>query len=60
MSTAAKLTLAGTSAMAVGIVFFVHYSQKAEKTVSVLCCLVTIYLASLHPMRSLHGLLTVC
>jgi len=35
MSTAAKLTLAGTSAMAVGIVFFVHYAQKNEKAVSI-------------------------
>ncbi|KAL8789452.1 MAG: hypothetical protein Q9195_006818 [Heterodermia aff. obscurata] len=31
MSRAAKLTLAGTSAMAVGIVYFVHFQQKAEK-----------------------------
>lgn len=35
MSTAAKLTLAGTSAAAVGIVFFVHYAQKNEKAVSI-------------------------
>ncbi|MCJ1299465.1 hypothetical protein MMC08_002257 [Hypocenomyce scalaris] len=31
MSRAAKLTLAGTSLMAAGIVVFVHYSQQAEK-----------------------------
>ncbi|KAI9855478.1 MAG: hypothetical protein M1824_006074 [Vezdaea acicularis] len=31
MSRAAKLTLAGTSAMAAGIVIFVHYAQRAEK-----------------------------
>ncbi|MCJ1257131.1 hypothetical protein MMC24_004956 [Lignoscripta atroalba] len=31
MSRAAKLTLAGTSAMATSIVVFVHYSQQAEK-----------------------------
>lgn len=34
MSRAAKLTLAGTSAMAAGIVIFVHYAQRAEKAVS--------------------------
>ena len=33
MSRAAKLTLAGTSLFAIGTVFFVHYSQQAEKTV---------------------------
>ncbi|KAI9758704.1 MAG: hypothetical protein M4579_002879 [Chaenotheca gracillima] len=31
MSRASKLTLAGTSAMAVGIVIFVHYGQKADQ-----------------------------
>ncbi|MCJ1466531.1 hypothetical protein MMC07_005151 [Pseudocyphellaria aurata] len=31
MSRAAKLTLAGTSLGAVGIVVFVHWAQKAEK-----------------------------
>ncbi|KAK5278838.1 hypothetical protein BJ546DRAFT_855984 [Cryomyces antarcticus] len=31
MSTAAKLTLAGTTAGAIGIVIFVHYAQRAEK-----------------------------
>ncbi|KAG7006924.1 hypothetical protein G7Y79_00012g032600 [Physcia stellaris] len=31
MSRAAKLTLAGTSAMAAGIVYFVHFQQKSEK-----------------------------
>ncbi|MCJ1353009.1 MAG: hypothetical protein MMC33_002993 [Icmadophila ericetorum] len=31
MSRAAKLTLAGTSAMAIGIVVFVHYAQQSEK-----------------------------
>jgi hypothetical protein len=34
MSKAAKLTLASTTAMAAGIVLFVHYSQQAEKAVS--------------------------
>ena len=34
MSRAAKLTLAGTSAMAVSIVYFVHFQQKSEKAVS--------------------------
>ena len=33
MSRASKLTLAGTSCMAVGIVVFVHFAQKAEKAV---------------------------
>ena len=33
MSRASKLTLAATSLGAVGIVIFVHYSQRAEKTV---------------------------
>ena len=33
MSRAAKLTLAGTSAMAAGIVVFVHYAQRSEKAV---------------------------
>ena len=33
MSRAAKLTLAGTSAMAASIVLFVHYTQRAEKAV---------------------------
>ncbi|KAI9762078.1 MAG: hypothetical protein M1840_001487 [Geoglossum simile] len=31
MSRAAKLTLAGTTAVAAGIVVFVHYAQQAEK-----------------------------
>ncbi|KAF2662612.1 cytochrome c oxidase assembly protein [Lophiostoma macrostomum CBS 122681] len=31
MSRASKLTLLGTSLGAVGIVIFVHYSQRAEK-----------------------------
>ncbi|KAI9842546.1 MAG: hypothetical protein M1837_007059 [Sclerophora amabilis] len=31
MSRAAKLTLASTTAMAAGIVAFVHYSQNAEQ-----------------------------
>ncbi|KAF2017841.1 hypothetical protein BU24DRAFT_420904 [Aaosphaeria arxii CBS 175.79] len=31
MSRASKLTLAATSLGAVGIVIFVHYSQRAEK-----------------------------
>ncbi|KAI9682937.1 MAG: hypothetical protein M1829_006373 [Trizodia sp. TS-e1964] len=31
MSIVAKLTLASTAAMAVGIVISVHYSQRAEK-----------------------------
>ncbi|MCJ1373978.1 hypothetical protein MMC20_005208 [Loxospora ochrophaea] len=31
MSTASKLTLAGTSIMATGIVVFVHYAQRSEK-----------------------------
>ena len=34
MSRAAKLTLAGTSAIAASIVYFVHFQQKAEKAVS--------------------------
>lgn len=35
MSTAAKLTLAGTSIGAVGIIVLVHYQQNWEKVVSV-------------------------
>lgn len=35
MSRASKLTLAGTSLFAIGTVFFVHFQQKAEKSV---CC----------------------
>ncbi|KAI4135029.1 MAG: hypothetical protein LQ347_001010 [Umbilicaria vellea] len=31
MSRASKLTLAGTSLVAAGIVVFVHYSQQVEK-----------------------------
>ncbi|KAL8990130.1 MAG: hypothetical protein Q9169_008202 [Polycauliona sp. 2 TL-2023] len=31
MSTASKLTLAGTSLLAVGTIFFVHYGQQNEK-----------------------------
>ena len=31
MSTAAKLTLAGTFSMAAGTVVFVHYIQQSEK-----------------------------
>ncbi|MCJ1236741.1 hypothetical protein MMC14_004723 [Varicellaria rhodocarpa] len=31
MSSAAKFTLAGTSAMAATIVIFVHYAQRSEK-----------------------------
>ncbi|KAF2140005.1 uncharacterized protein K452DRAFT_299969 [Aplosporella prunicola CBS 121167] len=31
MSTAAKLTLAGTTASAIGIVVLVHFQQQAEK-----------------------------
>lgn len=34
MSTAAKLTLAGTTAGAIGIVIFVHLQQKLDKAVS--------------------------
>lgn len=34
MSTASKLTLAGTTLGAIGIVIFVHYAQTAEKDVS--------------------------
>ena len=34
MSRAAKLTLAGTSLGAAGVIVFVHYAQKAEKAVS--------------------------
>lgn len=34
MSRASKITLAGTSLAAVAIVFFVHYGQQAEKTVT--------------------------
>lgn len=34
MSTAAKLTLAGTTAGAIGIVIFVHMQQKLDKAVS--------------------------
>ena len=33
MSRASKLTLAATSLGAIGIVVFVHYSQRAEKAV---------------------------
>ena len=35
MSLAAKLTLAGTSLGAVGIVYLVHHQQQAEKAVSI-------------------------
>ena len=35
MSRAAKLTLAGTSVMAAGIVVFVHYAQQSEKAVGI-------------------------
>ncbi|KAI4256247.1 MAG: hypothetical protein L6R42_006331 [Xanthoria sp. 1 TBL-2021] len=31
MSTASKLTLAGTSLFAAGTIFFVHYGQQNEK-----------------------------
>lgn len=34
MSTASKLTLAGTGLGALGIVIFVHYAQKLEQAVS--------------------------
>ena len=34
MSRAAKLTLAGTSLGAIGIIVLVHYQQNAEKAVS--------------------------
>lgn len=34
MSVAAKLTLAGTSIGAVGIIALVHYQQRSEKAVS--------------------------
>lgn len=36
MSRASKLTLAATSLGAIGIVIFVHYSQRAEKAVRAL------------------------
>lgn len=36
MSTAAKATLATTTLSAIGIVFFVHYQQKADKAVRTL------------------------
>ncbi|MCJ1311051.1 hypothetical protein MMC25_004721 [Agyrium rufum] len=32
MSRASKITLASTTAMAMGTVYFVHYWQQAEKT----------------------------
>ena len=35
MSRASKLTLAGTSLSAIGIVVLVHYQQRAEKAVSI-------------------------
>ena len=34
MSTASKLTLLGTTVGTVGIVWFVHWAQTAEKAVS--------------------------
>ena len=34
MAQAAKLTLAGTTLGAIGIVIFVHYGQQAERAVS--------------------------
>ena len=34
MSQRAKLTLAGTTVGAVGVIVFVHYAQKTEKAVS--------------------------
>jgi len=33
MSTAAKLTLAGTTLSAIGVVFFVHRQQQTDKAV---------------------------
>ena len=36
MSRASKLTLAGTSLGAIGIVVLVHYQQQSEKAVSIL------------------------
>ena len=37
MSTASKLTLAGSSLGAIGIVLFVHYAQQWERAVSGHC-----------------------
>jgi len=34
MSTASKLTLAGTTFGAIGVVIFVHWAQKSEQSVS--------------------------
>lgn len=55
MSRAAKFTLAGTSLGAIGIVYLVHYQQKAEKAVRILneqstyvYTLLTIYLQAMH------------
>lgn len=38
MSAAAKMTLAGTSLGALGIIVFVHYAQKADKAVCFPLC----------------------
>ena len=42
MSTAAKLTLAGTTVGAIGIVVLVHYQQNSEKAVSI-CALTNLH-----------------
>ena len=55
MSLAAKLTLAGTSLGAIGIVYLVHYQQQAEKAVRIPIyildfdyTLLTLYLQAMH------------
>lgn len=37
MSTASKVTLGMTALSTIGIVVFVHYGQKAEQAVRVIC-----------------------
>ena len=57
MSTAAKLTLAGTACGAFGIIVFVHYAQRAEKAV---CyhSVTTIFIFSImtaDPLQAMHA-----
>jgi len=53
MSTASRITLATTLSSAIGIVIFVHYAQKSEKSVSV----PSSYSSTVHadPLKAMHA-----
>jgi protein PET117 len=58
MSRASKLTLAGTSLGAIGIVVLVHYQQQSEKAVSIVEVQIesrTLCLHCAHRTQAMHA-----